>query len=250
MNSSTLPNTKAILLCAGEGTRLGKLTKHCPKPLLPVNGKPLIVHTLNLLKKAGIDEVVINVCYLKKVFTELLGNGEAYGIKIHYLEEEQLSGTAGAVKKAQEYLENSSEFLTIYGDLFLETNLSLLIEFHRKNAAAASICLHKRKNSNSFVKINEQNEINSFVERPGKSFVIAGENWVNSGIYCFNPCIFSEIPQNEFMDFPKDVFPNMIGKGFFGLPFSGERVAVDSAERYQMANDLCYKLQPKSEEVL
>lgn len=78
---------KAMILAAGLGKRMRPLTDHCPKPLLPVAGKPLIVHHLERLKRAGINEVVINVSYRAEQIISALGDGSAYQMRIHWSQE-------------------------------------------------------------------------------------------------------------------------------------------------------------------
>lgn len=90
---------KAMILAAGLGKRMRPLTDHCPKPLLPVAGKPLIVHHLERLRQAGIHEVVINVSYRAEQIIDALGSGDAYGVRIHWSREAVHWKPAGAFSK-------------------------------------------------------------------------------------------------------------------------------------------------------
>ena len=108
---------KAMILAAGLGKRMRPLTDHCPKPLLPVAGKPLIVHHLNRLARAGISEVVINVSYRAKQIVEALGDGSTYGLHIHYSHEPTPLETGGGIQKALPML-GEQPFLLVNGDVW------------------------------------------------------------------------------------------------------------------------------------
>ena len=88
---------RAMLLCAGHGTRLAPLTDHLPKPLVPVCNRPLLLYNLLLLRAAGVREVVINLHHLGDLIPEVLGDGADLGMALRYSEERQLLGTGGGL---------------------------------------------------------------------------------------------------------------------------------------------------------
>lgn len=228
--------TQAMILCAGFGTRLSELTKDIPKPMLKVGVKPILEHTINQLKKFGITKIVINLHYLPDQITSYFGNGENFGVEITYSYEDKPLGTSGAIKKVEKTLEKSKEFLVIYGDILTDLNYSDFINFHKsKEKALASIIVHERSKSNSIVEINDNNRVIKFIERPSEEQLqLKTQNWVNSGIYCFNKKVLELIPEG-FSDFPKDIFPKIMQlKALYASPLSGYRCAVDSVERYSM----------------
>lgn len=110
---------KAMILAAGLGKRMRPLTDHCPKPLLPVAGKPLIVHHLERLSEAGIHEVVINVSYRAEQIVEALGNGDDYGLRIHWSRETEPLETGGGIQQALPSL-GEAPFLLINGDVWCD----------------------------------------------------------------------------------------------------------------------------------
>jgi MurNAc alpha-1-phosphate uridylyltransferase len=117
---------KAMILAAGLGTRMRPLTDNCPKPLLPVAGKPLIVHHIEQLVLLGIRDIVINHAYLGHMIEEALGNGSQFGCRIHYSPEQQALETGGGIYKALPLLldnkdENAEQpFLLVNGDVWLD----------------------------------------------------------------------------------------------------------------------------------
>lgn len=228
--------TQAMILCAGFGTRLNELTKNTPKPMLKVGEKPILEHTINQLKKAGITKIIINLHYLADQITSYFRDGRDFGVAITYSYEEQPLGTSGAIKNVENLFSSSKNFLVIYGDVFTNLNYAEFLDFHKaKEKAIASIIVHERAKSNSVVEIDNNNKVVKFLERPSEDLLkLKTQNWVNSGIYCFNRNVLELIPEG-FSDFPKDIFPKIMEReGLYALPINAYRCAVDSPERYSM----------------
>lgn len=114
---------KAMILAAGRGTRMAPLTDTCPKPLIPLCGKPLIVHHLEKLAAAGITDIVINHAWLGEQLEQTLGNGSSWGIKIQYSPENEALETGGGVYQALPLL-GEGAFLLINGDVWTNWDYS------------------------------------------------------------------------------------------------------------------------------
>ena len=109
---------QAIILAGGLGTRLGPLTKETPKVMVPVNGKPFLLYLLQLLKSQEIKDIILSIGYLGQQVRDFFGSGESLGLRLRYNEEkEKLLGTGGALKQAQDLLDDY--FLVINGDTYL-----------------------------------------------------------------------------------------------------------------------------------
>ena len=229
----------AMILCAGFGTRMQDFTKDSPKPMLPINGKPILEYTLRHLAGCGINNIVINVHYLAGKITDYFKSGETLNIKITYSHETDPLGTAGAVRNVRNILGKEDNFLVLYGDVICNQNYADLFAFHAsRKDAVASIILHERQSSNSVVEMDSSGKIVRFIERPKQEVKDKKQNWVNSGLYCFNSKVFDYIPDKAFSDFPKDVFPALLANGaFYGFPLNGYRCAIDSPERYLKAQE-------------
>lgn len=228
---------KAIVLCAGYGTRLGDLTREIPKPMLPLDGKPLLEYTLQYLASYGFTEIGINLHFLPKQITDYFGAGERFGVSITYSYEPVLLGTAGAVKKLEPWLADVEDFLVLYGDILIDQNLADLWSFHCKKRAMATLLLHQRANSNSLVQMDDDKRIIGLVERPtDEQRRNAPYQWVNSGVYALNRGILEHIPPGQAVDFPRDVFvPLVAEERIYGWPLTGYRCAIDSPTRYEEA---------------
>ncbi len=115
---------KAMILAAGRGERMRPLTDRVPKPLLPVAGKPLIVHHLEALSRAGFDEVVVNLCWLGEQIRELLGDGGDFGLAIDYSEEPEALETAGGIRQALPLL--GEQFVVVNADIYTDYDFARL----------------------------------------------------------------------------------------------------------------------------
>lgn len=232
---------KAMVLCAGYGSRLGNLTRELPKPLLRVAGRPLLEYILRNLQRHGFSDAVLNLHFGPDLVRSAFGDGSELGIRLKYSFEPELLGTAGGVKNVEAEFAGESEFLVHYGDIVTDQNLSEMVAFHRDKRALATILVHRRETSNSSVKIDENQRVTEFLERPDPSYWETHRwVWVNSGIMLFSPDVLSEVPPRVPCDWPRDIFPKLLESGrLFAFPLSGYRVAVDSPERLeQVQRDL------------
>ncbi len=228
---------KALVLAAGLGTRLGGLTRNLPKPMLPICGRPLLAYTLDYLAAHGFRDVAVNLHFLPETIRNYFGDGNRFGVRIHYSHEPRLLGTAGAVAKLADFFADVEEFLVVYGDLLVDHDLGALVAFHRQHRPGATLVLHRRQNSNSLVSMDRRRRIVGFVERPTPQERL--ENpfaWVNSGLQILSRRMLAAIPAGVAADLPRDVYAPLVRReALFGMPLAGCRVAIDSPERYAEA---------------
>ncbi|HET9096937.1 MAG TPA: NDP-sugar synthase [Candidatus Baltobacteraceae bacterium] len=197
---------KAMILAGGLSTRLYPLTKQVPKPLVPVVGEPNAVHLIRYLKAHGIDRIAINVHYLADMIVDTLGDGSAYGVRLEYLHEKVLLGSAGAVEQMKYFL-GDAPFVVVGCDDLTDIPLDRLLAFHREKQAVATIGLVQREEVDQYgvVVTAPDGRITGFQEKPAKG--TERSKLVNTGIYAFTPEIFDHIPAGVFYDFGKNVFP-------------------------------------------
>ncbi|MBF0207276.1 MAG: nucleotidyltransferase family protein [Oligoflexia bacterium] len=226
-----------FILCAGRGKRLESLTDNISKVMLPVSGRPLLEWTIIHCKRLGFTQIVLNLHFNGEQIKEHFSDGKKWGVKICYLEEDHLLGTAGAIHNAKSFLEGEENFLVLYGDVITNYDYRSLLIFHKKHSfAVATIVVHERRNSNSIIEVDRNNLVTRFVERPLLEEIEkrVPPYWVNSGIYCFSNKIFEYIPSKYPSDLPRDVFGKLVDEGtLYAIPIEGYRCAVDSPERYQ-----------------
>jgi mannose-1-phosphate guanylyltransferase/phosphomannomutase len=201
---------KAFVLAAGLGTRLRPLTANIPKPMIPILDKPALYHTFSNLWKHGVTDACVNIYYMSDVITDYFERNKS-DINLEFSKEKILLGTAGAIKKKENFFDDT--FVVMSGDGLSDINLKKVIEFHKKKKSLATIVLKKMSSRFEYgiAITNKSGEIKKFVEKPYWSDVFNDE--VNTGIYVFEPKIFNYIPKNTFFDFSIDIFPFLMKKG-------------------------------------
>ena len=172
---------KAVVMAGGEGSRLRPLTSRTPKPLVPIANKPVMQHIIELLRAHGITEVVASVHYLADEIESYFGDGSAFGVSINYVVEDTPLGTAGAVKLAQEWL--NEDFLVISGDVMTDCDIAALVQQHRSQGNDATIALVRVPNPLEFgvVITEDDGRISRFLEKPSWGEVFS--DTINTGIY-------------------------------------------------------------------
>ena len=202
---------KAMIMAAGVGSRLDPLTQDVPKPLVTIANRPVMDILLEKLLDISIKDVIANTHYKSEKIVERYKNNEL-GINFNYVFEEQLSGTAGGVKKCQFFFNEGEDFLVMSADGLSNANLKAGIESHKKSGAIATIGIKKialEEIPNFGVVVTDsEGFISGFQEKP--SIEEAKSDCINTGIYIFNYKIFDYIPANSFYDFAKNVFPNLL----------------------------------------
>ncbi len=228
---------KAVVMAGGEGSRLRPLTIARPKPMVPIVGRPVAEHILNLLKEHGITEVVMTVQYLASAIEDYFGDGGQLGMKIHYSREETPLGTAGSVKNAEDLLKDDT-FIVISGDALTDFNLSKIIEYHTEHQAMATLMLAHVTNPLEYGVIitDDQGRITQFLEKPSWAQVFS--DTINTGIYVLDPAVLSYFEPNTVFDFSNDLFPILLKNGdpLYGYVSEGYWCDVGNLSEYMRAN--------------
>ncbi len=223
-------------MAGGEGTRLRPLTSNQPKPMVPVAGKPCMEHIIDLLLRHGMTEIVVTVAYLPQVIRGYFGDGEALGVKLHYSVEETPLGTAGSVKNAEAWLDET--FVVISGDALCDFDLTAIVEYHRERNAAATIALKSVENPLEFgvVIVDEDGRVERFLEKPSWGQVFS--DTINTGVYVLEPSVLRAVPADEPYDFSKQLFPDLLERGrpIFGYVAEGYWQDIGNLDQYRQAN--------------
>jgi len=224
-----------MILAGGIGTRLRPLTNKLPKPMVPIGYKPLLEYHVELFRKYGITDIAMNIHHLPHKITEYFGTGEKFDVNIRYLYEEELSGTAGAVKKLQDFFEDT--FVVFYGDNLTNMNLAQLVEYHERYGSKVTVALYEEPNPSSkgIVELDENNCIRNFVEKPKPAEITT--NTANGGIYALEPEVLRYIPENCFYDFGKDLFPKLLNEKvpMYGYKMQEYLLDIGTLETYRKA---------------
>lgn len=199
---------KAVIMAGGKGTRLRPLTCNLPKPMMPVMNRPLMLYTIYLLKEHKVTDIAVTVQYLPWVIQDYFGGGEDLGVKLCYYEETIPLGTAGGVRNAAEFLDET--FIVISGDALTDFDLGKALDFHRQKGGFCTMVLTRREYPLEFgvCILDDNSRLIRYLEKPCWGEVFS--DTVNTGIYILEPEAFALYPPGTFYDFSKDLFPLML----------------------------------------
>ncbi|MBO8128453.1 MAG: NTP transferase domain-containing protein [Peptococcaceae bacterium] len=226
---------KAIIMAGGKGSRLRPLTCNRPKPMVPILNRPVMSYAIDLLKKYGIRDIGVTLQYLSNVIKDHFGNGSEYGVHMYYFIEESPLGTAGSVKNAESFLNES--FVVISGDALTDLDIGKAIRFHKEKGAIATLVLTRVNSPLEYgVVITETGgRIRRFLEKPSWSEVFS--DTVNTGIYVLEPEVLKYFATGQFFDFSKDLFPLLLREGapLFGVVLEGYWCDIGNISQYLQA---------------
>jgi mannose-1-phosphate guanylyltransferase len=229
---------KAVLLVGGMGTRLRPLTYRIPKPLLPVMGKPLIMHVIDSIP-SEVDEVIVPISYKREVMEDYL-RSHPPGRRITLVDEPEPLGTGGAVKNVEEHIDG--QFLVINGDVITSLDVASFLKFHRAKGGIASISLWPVEDPSPFgvAQLDEDARITRFQEKPKREEAFS--KLINAGAYALEREVLDVIGDG-FVSMEREVFPKLLDKGMYGFQFDGHwidcgtRENVIGAHRILMGDD-------------
>jgi D-glycero-alpha-D-manno-heptose-7-phosphate kinase len=221
---------KAIILVGGFGTKLREIVSDVPKPMAMIAGKPFLEHLLLLLKEQNITDIILAVHYMSDTIKSYFGNGMRWGIDITYSEEEIPLGTAGAIKKAEKYIDNT--FLVLNGDSFSKISFNELIDFHKTKKSKFTMALTKVNSPSQYGTVVSY-ENDKIFEYENKTSDAMNPAYINSGIYVFEPIIFDYIEPNKNVSLEKDVFPKLMKEGIlYGFNYEGYFMDISRPETF------------------
>ncbi len=227
---------KAVIMAGGFGTRLRPLTQNIPKPMVPLVNKPMMEHIISLLKKYDIKDLIILLFFQAEAIESYFKDGKEFGVKIQYILPSEDFGTAGAVKLAEKYIDDT--FLVISGDVLTDFQLDTAIDFHKKKSSDATILLTRVENPLPFgIVITEKDgKIKKFLEKPSWGEVFS--DTINTGIYVLEKEIFQYIPPNKEFDFSKDLFLLLMKKEkrLYGALMKGYWKDVGNLSEFRLAH--------------
>ena len=186
---------KAIILSAGEGSRMRPLTLTKPKTMLPVAGKPIIQYNIESLKNNGITDILLIVRYKEEIVRNYFGDGSDFGVNISYKTQKDFLGTANAISYAKDFIDDS--IIVLNGDIILDEEIiQEMIEKYDGLTPDTLMLLTEVEDPSAFGVVEiEDGNIKSIVEKPKREE--APSNLVNAGIYIFNEDIFDKIEKTE-----------------------------------------------------
>ncbi|MFN6964342.1 MAG: sugar phosphate nucleotidyltransferase [Pyrinomonadaceae bacterium] len=216
---------QALILAGGKGTRLRPLTLYTPKPIVPVMNRPFLIYQLDILRRAGITDIVLSLSYQPDKIEQLLGDGSEYGVSLRYVTEPSPLGTGGAYRFASDVITDTTVVLN--GDILTDLDLSAVVNAHVSTEAEATIVLTPVTDPSSYglVELDDERRVRRFLEKPKPEQIADLQtDTINAGIYVLEPGIRDLIPQGENRSFEYHVFPELLERKsrFYGYVIAGE----------------------------
>jgi dTDP-glucose pyrophosphorylase len=194
-----------VIMAGGLGTRLRPHTENCPKPMLPVAGKPMLEHIIERAKAEGFVRFVISIHYLGHIIKDYFGHGERLGVSIDYLNESELLGTAGALSLLNP--RPDLPFVVTNGDVLSDIKYGELLDFHARHDAVATMAVRLHEWQHPFGVVQTQGvNIVGFEEKP------IARTHINAGIYALSPEALDVLSMNKYCDMPT-LFEQFQAKG-------------------------------------
>lgn len=231
-----------IILAGGAGTRLRARLGDLPKPMIPVAGKPLLEHQVELARAHGFCDLIFFVHYRADLIEQHFGDGSRWGVHIRYVIEQEPLGTAGAVAAGMEWL--AERFVVMYGDTMVNVDLGRCWRAHEQAGAAATLLLHPNDHpfDSDLVEVDANQQVVAFHHRPHPP-EIWRQNLVNAGLYVLEKTALTRYMQlrstptdekSKIVDFGRDVFPVLVTAGEKLLGYNSPEFIKDigTPERY------------------
>jgi mannose-1-phosphate guanylyltransferase len=220
---------EAVIIAGGLGTRLRPVTLEIPKPLIPVQGRTLTEHVLDLLKEAGVTHVYLSVGHLAERIKGHFGDGSGFGVRISYVEETEPLGTGGWLRMVPRI---KGDFIVVNGDNLFDLDFKAMIAAHRRHQATVTVALTKTDDvASKGVAALEGERITAFVEKPKPEE--APSDLANSGYYLFNERVFDHLPAERKFMLERDLFPQLASEGkLYGFVSDGQWFDTGTFERW------------------
>ena len=220
---------QCVILVGGKGTRLGKLTKNIPKPMIDINGKPFLLFLLDMISRFGFEEIILLASHANKVILDYFEKGIYKNCKIKVILEDKPLGTAGALINAYKQLDDS--FFCLNGDSVIDGNWLSLIEYSGKNFDAI-MALTKIKSPERYGSIDIDNNIILKFNEKNK---FSKTEFINGGIYLLKKKIFKNI-EKKYLSLEKDIFPSLVNaKKLCGKIIPGYFIDIGTPESLRLA---------------
>jgi mannose-1-phosphate guanylyltransferase len=241
---------KAMILAAGKGTRIRPITYTIPKPMIPILQKPVMEFLLELLRKHGFDEIMVNVSHLAEEIESYFRDGQRFGVQIAYSFEGKIDddgklvgeaiGSAGGMRRIQDFSPFFDDtFVVLCGDALIDLDLTAAVKWHKSKGAIATIITKsvpkEEVSSYGVVVTDDDNRIQAFQEKPPVEEALSTN--INTGIYIFEPEVFNYIPSGVEYDIGGQLFPQLVADHapFYAIPMDFEWVDIGKVPDYWRA---------------
>lgn len=213
---------RAFVLCGGLGTRLRSVLADRPKSMAPIGNVPFLQLLLEGLRSQGLKEVILGTGYRAEQIESFFGNGEKLGLRLHYSRENEPLGTGGALKLAERLL--SDPVVVLNGDSYVEWSLAAMVQLFREKKTNIVMALQAVSDVSRYgsVTIDSAGCVIEFIEKGART----GAGLINAGIYLLRKEIVTGLTAGRAISLERDVFPQFLGKNFYGIISRGTFIDI------------------------
>ncbi len=221
----------ALILAGGKGERLRPLTDSVPKPMVLVNGRPILWYQVNALKVAGVTDIVFLCGYRWEAIRDFFGDGAALGVRVSYSVEESPLGRGGAIKKGLATVTpDERTVLALNGDVLTSQEIEPVVQRHQQTGALATVMLVPYPSAYGVVEVDAEGRVTAFQEKGQLP------HWINAGVYVLDTSIAAQLP--DIGDHETTTFPRLAQAGRL-YAYQSERfwTAIDTHKDLREAED-------------
>ena len=222
---------KVVIMAGGKGTRIAQVNATVPKPMIPIEGKPILEYQIETLNKQGYTDIILIVGHMGNVIQKYFGDGSAFGVQISYIVEEQPLGTAGALYFLKDEIQN--DFLLLNGDIIFDVDIQKFLEYHCNQRTAATILTHPNSHpyDSGIIIADDKNRVTNWLHKEDERLWY--KNRVNAGLHMFSPRIFESFHEAKKCDLDRDVLKPLIKEGELSVYDSPEYIKdMGTPDRY------------------
>jgi NDP-sugar pyrophosphorylase family protein len=230
---------RAMVLAAGYGRRLAPLTDTLPKPLMTVGGHPMLAHVLRFLQHGGIEEVVINLHHLGERIEAAVGDGRAFGLRVHYSHEPEIRDTGGGIKQAEPWLAGEP-FVVANGDSLLDLALGDVLRSHRARSGVATIVVRPdaRAAEYGLLELDADDRLRRIVGLPAGPVPEPLRPFMFPGVHVFEPEVFDWMDPGAAFSVTRVTYPRLLaaGRRVYGYATTARWITIDTPEALAAAD--------------
>ena len=203
---------KVVIIAGGQGTRIASVNSEIPKAMIPVCGKPIIEHEVELCKRYGFTDFLFIIGHMGDQISSYFGGGSKWGVNIDYYQETQPLGTAGALGFLKDKL--TEDFYVFYGDTIVDFDMDAMLKYHQEKNADATLFLHPNDHpyDSDIVQLDAEGKVLKFDNKPHPDGFVS-KNIVNAALFIFSPKILDKIEVGVKSHIEKHVLPRCLEAG-------------------------------------
>lgn len=222
---------KVVIMAGGKGTRIAEVNSQVPKPMIPIDGKPILEYQIETLRRQGYTDIILIIGHLGHVIQDYFGDGSDKGVHVQYIVEEQPLGTAGALYFLKGQIKE--DFLLLNGDIIFDVDIARFLEHHRSKGTLATILTHPNSHpyDSGIIVADEQGMVTNWMHKEDERLWY--QNRVNAGIHMLSPDIFKLFTELKKLDLDRDILKPLIADRQLAIYDSPEYIKdMGTPDRY------------------